>query len=610
MNRIKVLDRQTAEQIAAGEVIESPVSVVKELVENSLDAEAEKIEVSVEQGGKETIVVTDDGSGMVYEELPVAFKRFATSKVTTFDDLSRLKSLGFRGEALPSIAAVSKIELVSRQENSLSGSRIKLVGGEITSHEEIGAPPGTRVIVRELFYNTPGRHKFMRAASYETSKISTLLTEMALAHPKTAFSLQSNGRTLFRSSGDGSLINTLAALYDNETAKAMLELFGRDRGTDYSLQGFVSAPHLSRSTRKWIIFIVNGRLIKNAMLLNALERAYGDLLPTSRHPLAVVYFNIPPGEIDVNVHPTKTEIRFLQPDHIKTFLYKNVRLTLHNNDTPIQKSWEAGIQVREKGFAPSGLNREEPSYSPERVHRKQFDFERFKQNYIQGNAKSAEQEISVNSFEQNCAAGSREEELTNDLHEWKLIGQHLNSYIIVQKGENLLIIDQHAAHERIIYESLQRESDPDSAGENSQLTLPINIEVPTSWRSRIDQTLPFLREAGFEMEALGEDNYVIRAVPFMMRSDAGQKELYDLLENIFEAEDSSALAIKEKIFKTIACHRSIKAKQKLSREEMEKLLDQLKSTPRAFVCPHGRPTIIRFDRRTLERGFHRAGESS
>jgi len=329
--KIKILDNDTAEQIAAGEVIETPSSVVKELVENALDAGSTRIVVMLEEGGKKFISVTDNGHGMVAEELPLAFKRFATSKLNNFDDLSRIKSLGFRGEALPSIAAIARVKMTSRPESIISGSTINISGGKVMEQGETGAPPGTSVEVSDLFYNTPGRLKFLRAAQFETSRISALLTEMALANPHVSFELKSNGRSIFNSVGDGNLLHTIGSVYGNDVAVAMEEIKNLDKETGAFLKGYISAPYMIRSTRKWITIVVNGRLIKNAMLVSAIERAYGDLLAGRRHPIAVLLLDLPPDTIDVNVHPAKTEIRFAHPEKAKNLVYRSIKLVLQRS---------------------------------------------------------------------------------------------------------------------------------------------------------------------------------------------------------------------------------------------------------------------------------------
>jgi len=598
---IKILDKSTAEQIAAGEVIENPASVVKELVENAMDAGTTKIEVTIEGGGKRLLTVTDNGCGINPPELPLAFQRFATSKLTALDDLDHLSSLGFRGEALPSIAAVSRIKMTTRSKDSIAGAQITISGGELEGEEEVGAPPGTRVEVRDLFYNTPGRLKFLRADNVETTRISTLLSELALTHPEVAFTLKSGKKTMFSSSGDGVLLHVIGALYGRDPVEAMLEVNRKDSASGCTLSGFISAPHMTRSTRRWITLVVNGRLIRNPMLINALERGYGDLLPSQRHPLAVLNLSIPPEMIDVNVHPAKIEIRFQKPEIVKGLVYKAVKLSLQENKNIPQ--WPDSIDT--PGYTPAQYSKTSKS------HHRQDRFESFPSQARENSRNWQHTPLSA------TEANSREDIIKRRGEEGGdplraaprgcyLIGQFLQSYLVVQEDEKLLLIDQHAAHERVIYNQLQKQSQSKSEGNITQLTLPLNLELPPAWRDRLPVLLPLLQETGFQLEPVSEDCYAIKAVPFMLRENVNRAQLYDLLEQILTADQESADEYRDKIYKTIACHRSIKAKQPLSRDEMEQLLEEWENTPLARYCPHGRPTVISFDKAQLDKSFHRS----
>ncbi len=598
---IKVLDKSTAEQIAAGEVIENPASVVKELVENALDAGATRVDIDIENGGKQTIIVTDNGNGIEEKELHLAFKRFATSKLSILDDLEHLKSLGFRGEALPSIAAVSRVKLTTRTEKTMAGAQITVNGGEIIKQEEAGAPPGTRVEVNDLFYNTPGRLKFLRADNVETTRISTLISETALTNPEVAFTLRSGKNTLFSSSGDGVLLHVIGSLYGNETAKAMLELDRKDKSSACRVNGFISAPHLTRSSRRWITVVVNGRLIRNAMIVNALERGYGDLLPKQRHPLAILNLAVPPDAIDVNVHPAKIEIRFLRPETVKTLIYKAVKMALQGEQN--YPRWPEA--QRRPDYPARDKKRETNDWKPGRLFEQPGRYEAVtakRTEYLPvGEAPSSEENGAVNK-----GSGSI-----------RLIGQFLHSYLVVQKDEQLMLIDQHAAHERVIYDQLKNRGQSFSAN-NLQLTIPLTLELPPAWCDRIPLFIPLLEQAGFNLAAVDDNKYQVRAVPFMFRDNISKTQLYDLLEDLLSAEngsedETSAEAgeinedSQEAVLKTIACHKSIKAKQPLSREEMEQLLDQWGKTPLSHYCPHGRPTVISFDRGEIDKSFHRSG---
>lgn len=586
---IRKLDKKTAEQIAAGEVIENPASVVKELVENALDAAATKIEVEIENGGKSFIAVTDNGSGINSRDLPLAFKRFATSKLVVLDDLNKLSSLGFRGEALPSIAAVARVRMTTRAEGELAGAQITLSGGDIIAQEETGTPPGTRVEVTDLFYNTPGRLKFLRAGSVESTRISTLLSEMALARPGTAFNLKSAKRNLFSSSGDGVLLHVIGSLYGNDTAEAMIQIDRRDSDSGCSLTGYTSAPYLTKSSRRWITLVVNGRLIKNPMMVNALERAYGDLLTKQRHPLAILYLDISPELIDVNVHPAKVEIRFQEPETVKKLIYRSVKLALQ--DTRKLPDWP------EKDLISDYSTQKPESWRGSRLFDQPADFKPVPMQY-------GESKINLHLQAKETDFDSENEPPSETC---RLIGQYLQSYLVAQKGENLLLIDQHAAHERINYHRLQNMDRESGRGERSQLIMPVTLNFPSIWRNKIPKLLPVINTLGFDLEPLGEDSYVVRSVPFTLSENVSSSQLYDLLEQLLTTDYESESEYREAILKTIACHRSIKAKQPLTRDEMEELLRDWEKTPRAQYCPHGRPTVISFDRVQLDKSFHRKG---
>ena len=595
---IKILDSQTAERIAAGEVIEDPASVVKELVENSLDAGANQIEISVTQGGKRQIKVTDNGSGIAPSELVPAFSRFATSKLSSLEDLEDITSLGFRGEALPSIAAVSRVTLTSRRKEDFSAMRLRLEGGAGGPPFEVGAPEGTEVVVEDLFYNTPGRLKFLRGAGREMARISSLITNLALAHPECAFTLVSEKRTVLRTTGDGSLLHAIGALYGNEAAAAMLPLRRRDPAGEILLSGFLSAPHFSRASRRWITIVVNGRVIRSPLLAGALERAYGGMLGRQRHPVAVLLLQVPPALLDINVHPAKSEIRFHRPELFNELVFRAARAVLHS-----PPGWEAGPswnEEQQRGRKQEGRLQQElllkPDQLPEAIRGEgpvppAGDLPSPGEGWEAGRASRAASESGASYSAAEANRGCR------------LIGQFLYSYLVAQRGEELLLIDQHAAHERVLYHALLS-SEPGQR--SSQLTVPLNLELPPAWRERFTEIRPFLDEAGFKLEPFGDNSYILRAVPFSVR-EVGEAGIYALLEELLQEEPAPGEEEREQVLKTIACHRAVKARQPLARAEAEQLLQDWEKTPGAAFCPHGRPTVLRFHRRELDRGFQRKG---
>ena len=588
---IRVLDPQTADKIAAGEVIEHPASVVKELVENSLDAGADRIEITVAEGGKRRIAVVDNGSGMDPAGLELAFSRFATSKLTALGDLDEITSLGFRGEALPSIAAVSRVTLTSRRKNDLAAWRLRREGGKGAPPLESGAPEGTEVIVEDLFFNTPGRLKFLRGAPRELARISSLVTAFALAHPGCAFTLMSEKRTVLRTTGDGSLLHTIGALYGREAAGALLSLQRSDSAAGVSLDGYLSAPHYSRASRRWITVVVNGRVVRSPLLVGALERAYGGMLGRGRHPLAVLRLQVSPALLDINVHPAKSEIRFEQPGLFNELVFRAARAALHA--LPLQDSGPGWREKQREDGQEQGRLEQRRLLEPLRPGSPLEG-----ESFFTGKAASL-----PTGAEESETAGSGSAGYGDERGGCRLIGQFLHSYLVAQRGEELLLIDQHAAHERILYHAFISRP-PERRG--SQLTIPLHLEMPPAWREQFAGIKPLLEEAGFKLEPFGDNSYILRAVPFSIRGGQ-ESEIYNILEQLFQGEPAAGEDERERILKTVACHRAVKARQPLAHSEAEQLLRDWEQTPGAAHCPHGRPTVIRFHRDELDRGFQRKG---
>jgi DNA mismatch repair protein MutL len=607
---IKLLSKDTAEKIAAGEVIENPASVIKELVENALDAGAERIEVSILNGGRDLISVADDGEGIRADEVSLAFQRFATSKLAAINDLDQLTSLGFRGEALPSIAAVSKLEMITRPQDAVGATRIVLEGGEEKELGETGAPFGTKVTVKDLFFNTPGRKKFLRAAAVETSRVSSLITAMALAHPDRSFSLQSNERNLLKTTGDGTLLHVIGAIYGPDSAAAMIQLRGGKGEEGIVVEGCVSAPHYNRSSRKWVTVIVNGRIVNNYQISAALIRAYGDQLPVKRYPLAVLNLKVSPEMIDVNVHPAKTEIRFLDAEAAKKAVYRSVKLSLQNfSITPQwpEHKFKSAFSNPADSYRQSSFDLSTSSLYREEDAEGEF---MARESSLQPLEDQEQQERTNFAY----AAALKDDSVTaTDIKQetayYNLIGQYLKSYIIVQRGEDLLLIDQHAAHERLIYNQLKGNLTSALKAGASQLTIPYALDIPVLWREHLPGVLPYLKSCGIDLEPIDLDSYVIRAVPLILNEPLKDYEIIDLLERLINEEEGDKASQHDALLKTIACHRSIKAKQPLTREEMNMLLEEWFDTEAAGYCPHGRPTMISFDRQQLEKSFLRRSSS-
>ncbi|NMD43316.1 MAG: DNA mismatch repair endonuclease MutL [Firmicutes bacterium] len=598
---IQLLDQKTAEQIAAGEVIEHPASVVKELVENSLDAGADRIEISLLGGGKRRIRVVDNGSGIAPAELELAFSRFATSKLTALGDLEAITSLGFRGEALPSIAAVSRVTLTTRRPGDLAARRIRREGGGGGAPEESGAPAGTEVIVEDLFFNTPGRLKFLRGAPREQARISSLVTALALARPDCAFTLTNERRTVLRTAGDGSLLHAIGALYGSDAAAAMLPLQRRSAEAAIQLSGFISAPHFSRASRRWVTVVINGRAVRCPLLVSALERAYGGMLGRGRYPLAVLVLQAAPALLDVNVHPAKSEVRFERPEQFNELLFRAARAALHalplEGSAPEWSRKGKGQWDWEKEAAREGRLQQqqllEPLQPPAHFQERAPGEELLPEgaHLFPGRGETAAADGAAGAAP---AGGCR------------LIGQFLHSYLVAQKGEELLLIDQHAAHERVLY---HRFTAAEPGQRRAQLTIPLQLELPPAWRERFAEIGPFLEEAGFSLEPFGDNSFILRAVPLTVK-DEPEPEIHALFEQLLQGETAPGEDRRAAVLKTVACHRAVKARQPLERREAEQLLRDWETTPGAAHCPHGRPTVLRFHRAELDRGFHRRGGDS
>ncbi len=582
---IKLLNKDISEQIAAGEVIESPVSVVKELVENSLDAASTEIDIYIEDGGKSLISVTDNGAGIKADELSLALERYATSKISSFDDLLKLYSLGFRGEALPSIASISKVKIATRRKEDLSGSSLISSGGEILKQEETGTAPGTTIEVKNLFFNTPARLKFLRSNTVETAKISSLISEMALVHPQVAFKLKSGDRLLLQTRGDNKLLHVIDSVYGKDIRENMIEVKGTDSDRHFVISGYTSAPVLTRSARRWITIAINQRLVHDNQVIFQLIRAYGNTLPSKRYPVAVINIDIPPAMIDVNVHPAKTEIRFEEPELIKNFIYKTIKRSLvSDKNLPYWPGNEFSKSVTSKNTL---------------VNENNFIQDEIRENY-KTKAFSPEQRVTTSEHKDRY-----DDQLSDNAGSINLLGQFLSSYIVAQKDDELIIIDQHAAHERLLYYELEEEVRKKSRLLKQQLTMPLVINLPPRWTEGLTELMPLLKKHGFDLEPLSDTSYAVRAIPALFYENNDSSLVYSFLEDLFEDSIESIKAVEDKILKTIACHRSIKAKQPLTRVEMEHLINKWNKVTGFQYCPHGRPIVISLKKDDLDRQFKR-----
>ena len=565
---IHVLPPEVAAKIAAGEVIERPASVVKELIENAIDAGATGIDVRVQRGGRQLIRVADDGCGIPAAEAPLAFARHATSKLRTVDDLARITTLGFRGEALASIAAVARVTLLTRTADEESGTRLRVEGGRVVRHEQCGHPQGTTVIVENLFYNVPARLKFLRSEATERRHIDDLVTRYAMAYPHLRFSLHHDDRPVFRSPGSGSLYDVLIEVYGLQVAQLMVAI-GGDVGGSIRVSGYISLPELHRANRQHITLFVNGRWVRDRGLSVAVEQAYHTLLPLNRHPLAVVQVSLPPEEVDVNVHPTKSEVKFRRHDEVFRAVQRSVRSTLLARSPipearPVEREWGG------EGQPVGGAELEWMDLSP-----------------------PAE-------MSQPSLPGAPSESLPP----LRVLGQLAQTYIIAEGPEGMYLIDQHAAHERVLYEELlARQAAADV--QVQRLLQPLPIELTPAQAEELESWLHPLRRLGFEVEPFGGNTVLLRALPAFLTGADARQTLVGILDELAAGEEPLAGEV-EAHLAAIACKRgAVKAGQTLSLEEMQALIAALERTTSPRTCPHGRPTMITLSRTWLEHEFGR-----
>ena len=618
---IRVLPPDVAAKIAAGEVVERPASVVKELVENAIDAGAKAIRVEIQSGGKRLIRVMDDGSGIPAEEVPLAFARHATSKLASVDDLSRVMTLGFRGEALASVAAVSQLTLVSRPAAQAAATRIRLEGGQQISLGAAGSPGGTIITVENLFYNVPARLKFLKADATEAAHIHRIVSHYALAYPQIRFALQSDNRTTFQTNGSGDLFDALAAVFDLETARQMIlveysedgeEARGREQNIDNPrflassplpffasslVHGYAGAPALHRGTRDQIIFFVNKRWIQDRSLNQAVVQAYQTFLPVGRYPVAVLNIEVDPAEVDVNVHPTKAEVKFRDPRAIFKAVQKGsarsggssgASASLWAQPTP-SYSFSGDFGGHAGDTAPWRTSFGERSGSDF----SQFGFEAQRTLPF---SPSQERKVHANHWLASSAATA--------MPLMRVVGQIQQMYIITEGPDGLYLIDQHAAHERILYEKLAAQK-AQAAVARQQLLEPVVVELTPGHAALIEAELDALTEVGFELEPFGGTAYRIRAVPEMLGQADPAQALVDILAEMADGAIPLARETHEKIAITVCKRASIKGGQVLSPEEMRELVRQLEATSAPRTCPHGRPTMIHLSAAQLAREFGR-----
>ena len=636
MAKIHVLDSETIDKIAAGEVVERPSSVVKELVENAIDAGATSLSVEIKDGGIELIRVTDNGCGMEKDQLRTAFLRHATSKIEKSEDLTHLSSLGFRGEALSSIAAVSKVEVITKTPGSLTGTRICMEGPKEVVFEEIGAPDGTTFLMRNLFYNTPVRRKFLKQPATEGSYIADLMEHLALSRPDISFKLVVNGQMKFHTSGNGDLREVIYRIYGRDVANALIPIKWEQEGI--KVEGFLGKPVQVRSTRNYEIYFINGRFIKSNVIARAIEEGYKEYLMQHKFPFCVLHISMDSSKVDVNVHPTKMDIRFTNPMGFSAYLCGAVKYTLKHHEMIPQASLASEKEQRaerkeeEKAKAaervpePFEVNRrnevqqvvkcvrEETSYTTQANSEREIvrnpvwerikGVEKSETERLEAEIKEADQtEIGEPQTEQLSLFENKVLSVENRPH-FRIVGQVFETYWLVEFQDKLLMIDQHAAHEKVNYERLMkqyREKNVISQG----LMPPIIISMTAQEEMVLLENKEVFESLGFEIEAFGGNEYALRSVPVDLYG-CGEKEMFlEVLDQLAEGGNYGGIRVVEEKIASMSCKAAGKGNNLLRQEEAEALIDELLTLENPYNCPHGRPTIVEMTKTEMERKFKR-----
>lgn len=591
MSKVKILPEILSNKIAAGEVVERPASVVKELVENALDAGGSRILVEIGNGGKSLIRISDNGQGMNHDDALLAMERYATSKIYAEGDLYSIATLGFRGEALPSIASVSRFKLVSRDHASETGTEIDIEGGKIRRVSEVGAPVGTMVTVKNLFFNTPARRKFLKTRQTEMNHIADLLTRMALAWPSIQLKFLNNQRIVKDWPAVADPFDRVVEVVGQKTRHQFRRL--ETTQDELSLTGWISSPLMVRSTSRNIYIFVNARSVHNRAVQHALFEGYRGRLVKGQFPVAVLFIGVPHNQVDVNVHPAKNEIRFAHPHKVHALIEKAVRQTLDESD---RKGWSQGAPENDTASVAESHAMYE---SADHKHQKGGD------DYLRPGS-SISEKIDPPP-KQSVSIASRQAVLWTKRRfgDLKVIGQIHSTYILCESDTELIIIDQHAAHERIVYEKLKKNAQ-DSIQASQKLLIPETLELGFQEAQIMAQLAPELNRFGLEIEPFGGNSFVIKAIPALLVQAEIKPLVIQMVEKIAEIGFAPGIeTVIEQSLMLMACHGTIRANQRLSATQMTGLLGQLDECDQPSYCPHGRPTWIIWTRATLEKAFKR-----
>lgn len=661
MANIQVLDQITIDKIAAGEVIERPASIIKELVENAIDAGASAVTVEIKEGGISFIRITDNGCGIPKGEVPLAFLRHSTSKIRSVDDLSTVASLGFRGEALSSIAAIAQVELITKTKDEVTGTRYRIEGGAEKSIEDTGAPDGTTFLVHQIFYNTPARRKFLKTPMTEASHVGELMTRLALSHPEVSIQFINNGQEKLHTSGNGKLKDIIYHVFGRDIANNLLETNERIDGIQ--VQGFIGKPIISRGNRNYENYFINGRYVKSNIIAKAIEDAYKDFTMQHKYPFTALHFTMDGTDLDVNVHPTKMELRFSNQQGVYNFIYNALKQTLSEPELiprvelpdakPVVQKINSIVETKQvQSTMPVMQETKQPAMEEEKnldyfmkkmrervtaYHQQALEVKPTPQpsvvqesvNYealpasqpVAGNEPAPEQLTVAKEPMSEQAVATREKKsvviekqldffeeklLTKKaVQEYKIIGQLFETYWLVEFHEQLYIIDQHAAHERVLYEKTLRGM-KDREFTSQYLSPPIILNLSMQEEETLNTHMDIFTNIGFEIEPFGGDSYAIRAVPDNLFSIAKKELFTEMLDQLVDGIHSSLAPdiVAEKVA-SMSCKAAVKGNSRLSAAEVETLIGELLELENPYHCPHGRPTIIAMTKRELEKKFKR-----
>lgn len=633
MPNIEVLDKETIDKIAAGEVVDRPASIVKEMLENAIDAKATSVTVEIKEGGISFLRITDNGCGIAKEDIRLAFLRHATSKIRNIEDLMSVSSLGFRGEALSSISAIAQVECITKTPDSLVGTRYVIEGGEEKTFEEVGAPSGTTFIIRNIFYNTPARRKFLKTAATEGSYISAVVEHIALSHPEVSIRFISAGNSRLHTAGNNKLKDIIYGIYGRDITANLLEIEKQDFGMEIS--GYIAKPVVSRGNRNYMNYFINGRYIKSKIISSAIEEAYKPYLMQHNYPFCVLHFSIPQELLDVNVHPSKMELRFEHPIQVHDFICHALTDTLKQQELIPKAVFESG---RKKQTPPDIIEKQnqmvqelkavekDKTLLPKDVETvKQFEYEKvipkllrerpepFETNRLNtvNTIREAECNYLTESGDKTTTGNGEQLALFDDKFlsgesrfKHRIIGQLFETYWLIEYGENLYIIDQHAAHEKVLFEKTMAGL-KNKEFTSQMLNPPIILTLNEQEMQLIEKFRKNFEELGYEIEAFGGREYAIRAVPANLYSLGSKELLLSIIDSLsMESASIQSDMISEKIA-TMSCKAAVKGNNKLSVAEAEELIGQLLKLDNPYHCPHGRPTIISMSKYEIEKKFKR-----